>query len=68
MARFRVLQFCATAPGMPDWNVGDIVDLPDGTVADYLEPVDDDPAPPKRAKSRAERAVMPDAAETATTD
>jgi hypothetical protein len=53
---------------MPDWNVGDIVDLPDGTVADYLEPVDDDPAPPKRAKSRAERAVMPDAAETATTD
>ena len=42
MAKFKVLTFCSTPHGTPDWQPGDIVELPDDTIVkSHLERVND---------------------------
>jgi hypothetical protein len=31
MAKYKVLQFCSTPMGQHDWQIGDVVELPDDT-------------------------------------
>ena len=55
MAKFKVLTFCSTPKGTPDWEPGDIVELPDSTpVKSHLQRVAD----PEK-KVAAKKAVAP---------
>lgn len=54
MAKFKVLQFCSTAPGQPDWQIGDVVELDDNTpTKGHLERIPDAPAKKAPAKKTA---------------
>jgi len=67
MPKFRVIGSVSVGEGVDPINFGDILELPEGTDATWLEPVEDDkPKPKKRtAKQKVETAAAVDTVETA---
>lgn len=65
--KYRVTADVSVAEGLDPINVGDVVELPEGTVCNWAEPVED-AAPKKRSTKKApETASVAPEVETATT-